>query len=275
MSDRDHSIYSLLSEVLDQLETSYGTEFLDYVPISFAGWGSLTIGLRRGKVHILHGPPRSGLTSFGLTIARNAALRYNQPTVFLSEELTASDLGKRCVAAQAEVPLWRIEMSTASTTEWESIAAAFGNLARAPLRLCQSPPNGNLDPFLEPFPDGPPMLLVLDGEIHPEPEALSALATARNMAILVLMPQNNLAEPNHLARFDSIAQSVAHLEPAAFTEAGKVDACITITKNKIGHIGKFSVEFVEELLIWCDILDLNDPPSFGPPSTSTRSQRRA
>jgi len=268
VSDDAHSIYSLLHEMLDQLETSFDDEFTPYVRISIAGWANLTTGLRRGQVHVLYGPARSGLTSLGLTIARNAAVRYNQPTVVVSETVTAGELTRRCVAAQASVPLRKIEMSTAHEKQWESIGAATGKLAEAPLRLCESPADGNLEPFLEPFSDAcPPALLVLDRQIHPEPEMLSALATARNLAILVLMPQNNLTEPDHQTRFDSTAQSIAHLEPAVFTATGKVDAVIKISKNKFGHIGQFSVAFIEELLTWCDILDLDDPPSFGAPST--------
>lgn len=109
------------------------------VATHFSGLDNILSGLQRSELVILGARPSLGKTAFALDIARNVALE-GKPVGIFSIEMSREQIIDRLIAAQAQVPLWRLRTGRLSDdVEFRMIQQAFDELAKTPIFIDDTP----------------------------------------------------------------------------------------------------------------------------------------
>lgn len=93
----------------------------------------LTNGLQRSDLIILAARPGVGKTSFAMTIAANAAIKYNQNVAFFSLEMDGIQLAQRLLSSQAQIDQSRLRNGHLSDDEKRKLITAVTPISQAPL----------------------------------------------------------------------------------------------------------------------------------------------
>lgn len=95
-------------------------------------------GFAPGQLVIIGARPSIGKTTVAAGIARAAAITNGMPTLFVSMEMGAEELGQTIVAAEATVALHHIKHGTSSADDVRRMALAEQRMAAAPLIIDDS-----------------------------------------------------------------------------------------------------------------------------------------
>jgi replicative DNA helicase len=126
-----------VNEMENQLKSS--KEGLD-LPTGFRELDEITNGLHPGQLILIAARPGLGKSTLALDFARSAALKANQPTVFFSLEMSASEISQRLLSAETSVPLSAIRKAKDLKTEgWKRINSVQSRLDDVPLYIDDSP----------------------------------------------------------------------------------------------------------------------------------------
>ncbi len=130
------SDFSLLSDILseylnklDQLHERRGS--IVGVPTGFTDLDRLTGGLQRSDLIILAARPSLGKTSLALSLAHNAAVRFQQTVAIFSLEMSKEQLVQRLLSMDAGVDQQRLRTGWIDDEEWERIMMSTRRLADA------------------------------------------------------------------------------------------------------------------------------------------------
>jgi len=93
----------------------------------------LTNGLQKSDLIILAARPGVGKTSFAMTIAANAAIKFNQNVAFFSLEMDGVQLAQRLLSSQACIDQSRLRNGHLSNDEKRQLIAAVTPISQAPL----------------------------------------------------------------------------------------------------------------------------------------------
>jgi replicative DNA helicase len=115
----------LVLPVIDEIEQGSDA---DVVPTGFADLDAL-MSIRPGQLIVVGARPGAGKTVFGMDVARHVGIRLQDPVYFLTLEMTAKDLMKRMIAAEARVNLHsilhhRVDRELLTEDDWNRMAAA-------------------------------------------------------------------------------------------------------------------------------------------------------
>ena len=108
-------------------------------PTGFTDLDAYTNGLHDGQLIIVAARPAVGKSTFALDIARNAAVRHNQATIFFSLEMGRSEIAMRMLSAESSIYLQSMRKGTISEGDWTRLAAVRGRINDAPLYIDDSP----------------------------------------------------------------------------------------------------------------------------------------
>lgn len=97
-----------------------------------------TGGLAEGKVHVIGARPGMGKSTLALQIARNVAAK-GHGAVFLSCEMTKSELALKLLAGESMVDYRRLRAGKHDRREWAPMTEAAQRLAKLPLSLKYCP----------------------------------------------------------------------------------------------------------------------------------------
>jgi len=78
-------------------------------------------------------------STFGLDVARNAAVRAEVPTVVFSLEMSRTELVQRLMCAECTVDMQRLRTGRMEEGDWTRLTRSLGRLADAPLYIDDSP----------------------------------------------------------------------------------------------------------------------------------------
>jgi replicative DNA helicase len=78
-------------------------------------------------------------STFGLDVARNAAVRAEVPTVVFSLEMSRTELVQRLMCAECTVDMQRLRTGRMEEGDWTRLTRSLGRLADAPLFIDDSP----------------------------------------------------------------------------------------------------------------------------------------
>jgi replicative DNA helicase len=109
------------------------------IPTGFTNLDSYTHGLHSGQLVIVAARPSVGKSTFALDIARNAAIRNNQATIFFSLEMGRSEIAMRMLSAESGIYLQSMRKGTLTEGDWAKLAAVRGKINDAPLYIDDSP----------------------------------------------------------------------------------------------------------------------------------------
>jgi len=128
------SMDKAVHDTLEMLESIHGKhEGVTGVPTGFRDLDTLTGGWQRSDLIIIAGRPSSGKTAFALSLAANAALHRNKPTVtgIFSLEMSMQQLIMRLLCADARVDAHAVRTGRLPEDEWKRLSMGAGRLARA------------------------------------------------------------------------------------------------------------------------------------------------
>ena len=109
------------------------------VPTGFQDLDRLTGGLQAGTLIVVAGPTAAGISTFGLTLARMAAIRAAVPTLVFSLDLTGGQVIHRLLCAEGSIDSQRLLLGRLDERDWVRLTRLLGRVADAPLMIDASP----------------------------------------------------------------------------------------------------------------------------------------
>lgn len=97
-------------------------------------------GLQKSDLIIIGARPSVGKTSLALDIARNAAVRSQQPVGVFSLEMSREQVIDRLIASESHIPLWKLRTGRLTDEmEFQMIQVGLDSLSRAPIYIDDTP----------------------------------------------------------------------------------------------------------------------------------------
>jgi len=109
------------------------------IPTGFKRLDQLLGGLQRSDLLIVAGRPGMGKTSFALTLARNAARKFNQRVAVFSLEMSSEQLLQRLVSMETRIDSQRLRLGTLTEEEWPVFVESAGVMAETHLYIDDTP----------------------------------------------------------------------------------------------------------------------------------------
>jgi replicative DNA helicase len=95
----------------------------------------MTGGLSPGDLIILAGRPAMGKTALGIQLCYNIAIKYQQPVLIFSLEMSAGQLTNRLLAAEARVAGDRLRAGRLAAGDWMAVESAIPKIKAAPIYI--------------------------------------------------------------------------------------------------------------------------------------------
>jgi len=106
------------------------------IPTGFDDLDNYLSGLQKSDLVVLGARPSLGKTALALDIARGAAIRHGVKVGIFSLEMSRDQIVDRIIAAEANVPLWKLRTGRLrDENEFEMIQASFDKLSKAPIYI--------------------------------------------------------------------------------------------------------------------------------------------
>lgn len=109
------------------------------IPTGFGRLDKLLGGLQRSDLLIVAGRPGMGKTSFALTLARNAARKFNQRVAVFSLEMSSEQVLQRLISMETKIDSQRFRLGTLTEDEWPIFVESAGVLAETSLFIDDTP----------------------------------------------------------------------------------------------------------------------------------------
>jgi replicative DNA helicase len=110
------------------------------IPTGFTALDNLLSGLQRSDLIMIGARPSLGKTAFVLDIARHVAINEKQPVGLFSLEMSKEQVIDRLIAAEAQVPLWKLRSGRLKDdTDFELVQHALNTLSESPLFIDDMP----------------------------------------------------------------------------------------------------------------------------------------
>jgi replicative DNA helicase len=133
-------IKRLMADYYDRIEylQSHRDELVG-LPTGFIDLDKLLGGLQRSDLLIIAGRPGMGKTSFGLSIALNAALKHKAVVAFFTLEMSGEQLVQRMVSSETGIDSRRLMVGDIHDLEWERFVKASGDLSETLIFIDDTP----------------------------------------------------------------------------------------------------------------------------------------
>lgn len=109
------------------------------VPSGFKAVDDITSGWQLSDLIIVAGRPSMGKTAFVLSMARNAAIDYNQAVGFFSLEMSGQQLMMRLLSSESGIDNRDLKAGQVNSSEWGQLERAIKSLEEAKLFVDDTP----------------------------------------------------------------------------------------------------------------------------------------
>jgi len=134
------SISEVLQESLDRIDARMENQHaFGGLETGFDDYDELTGGLQASELIILAARPSMGKTALAMNICEHVAMQLKVPTLFVSLEMSALELGDRMLCSIAEVNGNRLRNGTINTDERRKLVKVAAEVSQAPLYIDDSP----------------------------------------------------------------------------------------------------------------------------------------
>jgi len=276
-------------ERIDMLHKQKGQ--LRGVPTGFKALDNILAGLQKSDLVILASRPSLGKSSLALDIARNAATKHKIPVGLFTLEMSRDQVIDRLIAAEANVPLWKIRTGKlseeGSPNDFELIQEAMARLDEAPIYIddTASPTVIQIRAMARRLKAESGLgLLIIDylqlilpstntnnivQQVTEISRSLKGLAKELNVPVLALSQLNRAVEqrPNQIPRLSDLRESGAieqdadvvmliYREDRVREDSSRENmADIIVAKHRNGPLGKATIMFVEQYVSFRDLAD--------------------
>ncbi len=133
-------IRAIMSNVVERIDfLARNQDTLMGVPTGFTMLDRMLGGLQKSDLIILAGRPGMGKTSFGLSIAQNAAKSYGARAAVFSLEMSNEQLVQRLLSMEAGIDSHRLRMGAIQEEEWPILLEAANMLAGTSIFIDDTP----------------------------------------------------------------------------------------------------------------------------------------
>ncbi|MFI5219024.1 MAG: replicative DNA helicase [Bacteroidia bacterium] len=134
------SMPSLISRAIKEIEFAANQPSgVTGVPSGFTELDRVTAGWHKSDLIIIAARPGMGKTAMVLSLARNAAVKFNKPVAFFSLEMSSIQLVNRLIASETEIPSDKIRKGQLAHHEWEQLNAKIVPITQAPIYIDDTP----------------------------------------------------------------------------------------------------------------------------------------
>ncbi|MEO8147705.1 MAG: replicative DNA helicase [Bacteroidia bacterium] len=109
------------------------------VPSGFTELDRVTAGWQKSDLIIMAARPGMGKTAFVLSLARNAAVRFNKPVAFFSCEMSSLQLVNRLISSETEINGEKLRKGNLTEAEWQQLNKKIQPLENAPIYIDDTP----------------------------------------------------------------------------------------------------------------------------------------
>jgi replicative DNA helicase len=133
-------ISSIMQNVVNQIDfLARNQNTLMGVPTGFSMMDKMLGGFQKSDLIILAGRPGMGKTSLGLSIAQNAAKRYNARVAVFSLEMSNEQLVQRLLSVESAIDSHRLRLGQIYEEEWPILMEAANTLAATHIFIDDTP----------------------------------------------------------------------------------------------------------------------------------------
>ncbi|MBO4955099.1 MAG: replicative DNA helicase [Muribaculaceae bacterium] len=130
----------VIGQAIEQIQAAANrASGLSGLETGFHELDKLTSGWQNSDLIIIAARPAMGKTAFVLSMAKNMAVNYNQPTAIFSLEMSNLQLVNRLVSNVCELPSEKIKSGQLTPMEWDQLMARIKHLYGAPLYIDDTP----------------------------------------------------------------------------------------------------------------------------------------
>ena len=130
----------VLDEVVDQIDfLARNQNRLMGVPTGFVLLDKMLGGFQKSDLIIVAGRPGMGKSSLGLSIAQNAARRYNARVAIFSLEMSSEQVVQRLLSIETAIDSHRLRMGQIDEEEWPILVEAANTLAGTNIFIDDTP----------------------------------------------------------------------------------------------------------------------------------------
>jgi len=131
---------TILQDAMSRLdERMQADHTISGVETGFTDLDNLLGGLHNSELVILAARPGMGKTAFAMNIAANVTIKTNEPALFVSLEMGATELADRLLGSEARVEGHRMRNGTLSGEDRKKLVEKCGEISSAPLFVDDSP----------------------------------------------------------------------------------------------------------------------------------------
>jgi len=131
---------TLIRSAIKQIEQAKGQEGnIVGIPSGFTKLDRITSGWQPSDLVILAARPAMGKTAFALSLARNAAVQFNQPVAIFSLEMSSLQLVTRLISSESELSSSKLRSGNLRNDEIEQIHSKISDLAEANIFIDDTP----------------------------------------------------------------------------------------------------------------------------------------
>lgn len=109
------------------------------VPSGYKELDNLLGGFQKSDLIIVAARPSMGKTALALSLARNAAIEFNNPVAVFSIEMASVQLVMRLLSAEAMIDQQKVRTGRISSSDEQKLVRAIGRLSEAPIIIDDSP----------------------------------------------------------------------------------------------------------------------------------------
>ncbi|MCA9245637.1 MAG: replicative DNA helicase [Planctomycetales bacterium] len=133
-------VHEVLAESLLRIDARMKRDdALGGIETGFFDFDQMTGGLHKSELLILAARPSMGKTALALNIAEHASIEQQAPTLFVSLEMSAIELGDRLLCSAARVNSHRLRNGTISNEERQHLVQKAAEIGHSPLFIDDSP----------------------------------------------------------------------------------------------------------------------------------------
>jgi len=134
------SIQDILHQSMDRMEARLAGTYVDGgCETGFTDFDTMTGGLHNGELIILAARPSMGKTALAMNMAENVALQNQQPTLFVSLEMSGIELADRMLCSLSRVNGHRLRAGTISQEDQSRLIQKANEINKSPLYVDDSP----------------------------------------------------------------------------------------------------------------------------------------
>jgi replicative DNA helicase len=138
-ADKTQIASVFVNDWVDEFDRRQAGEATTGIMTGYTAVDSAMNGLRAGELIILAARPSMGKTAFALNIAEHVAVDKDIPTLFVSLEMTKSELSDRLHSSRSRVYLHRIKTGGCGGNERSRVIEAAAVIHRSPLLVNDAP----------------------------------------------------------------------------------------------------------------------------------------